>query len=814
VEEGMNRRKFLGGAVCGTVLLPYAANAAVEGGTADPNLTNSTALLTAVRKVCQRLAGHGWRELLLKHGLNITAPDLGAELSKTLPRINRRIKGFEDFALEGARGIEPTSPARSLLYHALASPRVIEGAGGAALTAFPTPAEIESVENYVFGIKPPSLEELRARHPGAPMVIAVFATEYRPAQDTVHGHHADLCFSRTGVSRVGTVPALYDGRARGFLPFVEEDVFGIRVLPARFAPYIAVELSGDKASFGPLRPHEPRGERKGDESNKFWVPVHKLFDGPECLSGFDLHVFLNAHHMNDKVRRVHENSAVIDKWADFQTHQEHPFTVTEGLATCSADPDHGCGLLSPVPHARLVEPAVYTGSARPDLRGQTITFVVPEGMVNSSGSAGRSSGKSENQLSPEFVHIRSQLIESGVTGNPPEQVDLNGKPDMLDLLAKGNYNAVIYLDHTADGWVSARCSELAHEVPWQVSAYSIIAPPDFYPKVGQRALLESIQGSVPTSQQRGLWNIAPPDALSDQRYAPNLALRGSGFDKSDITVTAIISLPRAGAAKQTSYARAEVSRRSHLPDESAAIFEPGADVGVFQSEGTFNLAAYKLSSPFPEDTKICAAVSAYWPAAIPDAARSFDQGGNIVGTSIPHNPWTAVPLTDQELGQDGGVPWDGIGGPTVVVHEGKEYAEYLRDEYADYVLNTIANKFTLALVGRVGLNEYRDRLFSMARVYNVLDVADSKDYYSLLSFRRASRGDAQVREAEQKTGRQLDERIYLYKFEVYHPKSRHPHPDPAEFKKSWLEISERTVLLVDPAVVLYNAGRGWVVGVE
>jgi hypothetical protein len=111
-------------------------------------------------------------------------------------------------------------PAQSLLLHALASPNVVKGANGADLADFPTLAEIAMVENYVYGVKPPSLLELRARAQGALMAIVVFASEYRPAPETVHRKHANMCFSRTGVARVGTADPLYEPRHRGFLPFV------------------------------------------------------------------------------------------------------------------------------------------------------------------------------------------------------------------------------------------------------------------------------------------------------------------------------------------------------------------------------------------------------------------------------------------------------------------------------------------------------------------------------------------------------------------------------------------------------------------
>lgn len=146
--------------------------------------------------------------------------------------------------MEGRRGIEPDRPARSLLFHALASPNVVTGVEAEPLGAFPSLAEMEAVENYVFGVEPPSVEDLVTRFPHAVIAVAVFATEYRPGAQTVHRRHADLCFSRTGVARVGTAEPLYDPRARGFVPFDDEDQHAFRVLPARYVPYIAVHLEG------------------------------------------------------------------------------------------------------------------------------------------------------------------------------------------------------------------------------------------------------------------------------------------------------------------------------------------------------------------------------------------------------------------------------------------------------------------------------------------------------------------------------------------------------------------------------------------
>src|SRR5215216_5360511 len=261
--------------------------------TARLPLAPSTALIDQVTMVCQRLAPEGWRDLLLavsQNELDIANADLGTMLSQPLSQIDRTVPGFEDFALEGTRGIEAGSPARSLLFHALASPNVFGDAAGNDLSAFPTPAEIEAVENYVYGVQPPSLDELQAQADDHPLAIVVFALEYRTAPETVHGKHADFCFSRTGLARMGTTEAIYDARRREFLPGQPDDPFAFPVQPARYAPFLAMQRHADPGSFGPVRSSED------DRSRLFWVPLHKLFSGPECLQGLDLTVTLSTEH--------------------------------------------------------------------------------------------------------------------------------------------------------------------------------------------------------------------------------------------------------------------------------------------------------------------------------------------------------------------------------------------------------------------------------------------------------------------------------------------------------------------------------------
>lgn len=81
-------------------------------------------LLSGVKAALERLGPLGWEALLEHHGLDLSADDLAHELSRPLPRIDRSFPGFEDFAHEGNRGVEPGAPARNLLFSAFASPRI------------------------------------------------------------------------------------------------------------------------------------------------------------------------------------------------------------------------------------------------------------------------------------------------------------------------------------------------------------------------------------------------------------------------------------------------------------------------------------------------------------------------------------------------------------------------------------------------------------------------------------------------------------------------------------------------------------------
>jgi len=739
-------------------------------------------LIDTVAAACQRLAPAGWGELFEAHGLDINAADLRAELLRPLPDIRRDAPGIEDFAAEGTRGIEPGRPAHSLLLHAFASPNVVgPGAGGQPLGEFPTLAEIAAVENLVYGIQTPSLAEIAARFPGALMAIAVFATEYRPGPETVHRRHADVCLSRTGVARVGTADALYDPARRGFLPFDERDEHAFRVLPARYDAYLGVQLRGRMDLFGPMNFDLAQvfdDAAASDETRNFWVPVHKLFSGPECLRGLDLTVDLAAHHVNEKLRRVHRELRRIGHDTGWQEPQidRPPFIFTDGIAELA--PQLGPGVLAPLAHPLVAE-------ARLD--GQPVDFVVPpdpQGDFSPSLTI-RSAGRSRH--APEYVHVRHAVAADGSVE------DLNDDPDVVRRVNAGGYRARHYLDFSGDGWVAASCPQLAVQVPRNVPAYSLVTAPDFYPSCDQRELVEWWLQRVPTALRDRVWQT-PPLTLSDERIAPNIELPGSRFRGEDDTVTAIVSLPLAGEAQQRPLEVGATQRHAHLSDGAAGIFAPGWDTSVDETRGITHLAGYGLGSPFPEDSKLCAALSSFWPAVAPDAGRSFSR-------VFP----TATPLTDAEIGSVGDLPWDGVAGPRLLDGDVVEYAAF---DFVDYVRSALDNRFTLALTGQVDVAEYEQRVLVAARAYIALGVPPDTRQWSLLSFRAVAGEDAaELADAEA----QADTALAGDRYRLEFGRRASQAPDPQDHRKVRVQLAERATMFAgaEPQLLVKRAGGAW-----
>ena len=794
-------------------------------------------LLGAVKDMCDRLAPLGWRQLLLDATggeLDISATDLKQELAKPLMRIDRTYPGFGDFSLAGKSAIDPGNPERSLLYHALASPTVVSDRAGMELGGFPTLAELDLVENYVYGANAPRWEEIQSRANGRPIGIVVFAAQYQPAPMSVHGRHAEMCFARAGIARLGNLEPFYDERARNFVSVDETRPFDFRVMPRRFAPYLAVKMEGASAEFGP---QDPLPE---DKNLDFWVPLHKLFNGRECISGLNLQVELGCGLRNDGIAQFHrflDLKGLQNNWRG-EVLENHPFTIKDSMiGSLSERPELGEGVLEPRANP-LITAAQY--------EGRMLTFPVDgrytslESHMQLSGMQVILSGTDDDgdepdeprymldamqetqRPAPQFINIRHRVLANGQIEN------LNARTDMDSIIKEGGYQALHYHDGAGDGWVEARCPQLEPRVDAVLSAYCMIGLPDFFPKVTQRDLMVWWRTKVPQPVRASLWAILPL-ALSQTRIAANITLP-AGFSLEDRTMTAIVSQPAPQTdSRQEPNGPWEV-QKTGLPDGSPGLFDPGWDTS--QSVHYSNpgepvqkfLSGYGLGSPFIEDAKLCAALGAYWPGIAPDSTRSFPPDKRIDGNFYPYP--TIVPLTDQEIGSaplaNGEyLPWDGVRGPQYVTIEGKTVAAYPNPYRTDYI--DIVGTMTAALTSRIDLPEYKARIMAMAAVYWALGIHDpefvmkhgeeaatykviqAKAAWAVMSFRVVDAADAAMRAAEQVAKMELTgERRYA--FQIYRWGKELPNPN--ELHTVLVEVLEQANAYVSDSTVLIQRDNG------
>lgn len=726
-------------------------------------------LIDDVKALCDRLAPLGWQDLLLKVTggqldiLKPTSAALKTELTKTLTAIDRTAIGFTDFALSGTRAITAESPANSLLYHALASPNVTTG-----LSGFPTLKDIETVENYVFGVQPPTLASLKTKAGltgSRRLSVVLFAYEYRPARDTCTRRQADMVFSRTGVSRVGTRPARYDAKNRGFQAQVADDPFAFHVCPARFAAFLAVQKKGSDIAI--MR------AGLGDNTRDFWVPIHKLFNGKECIAGLDLQIELSAFHYNDKIRRTR---AVTLRMTRVPTTA--PFQFSTGIAELSTDASLGMGIVMPVPHPRLVEPAT--------VKGRLLTYRVPRGekaFAALEPGAAQGADGSEIRSAPAYVHARTQ-VRNGTL------IDLNNdptRPDVNDTVSTGNYRALHYMDFTGDGQISATVPALAGKPEVAAAAvpcYSLVGAPDFFTAAGQRELFESVPDDF--------WGV-PPVPLCDTRLPANLQMPGNRFNASEKTISAVVPLFWPAPTGMTIPLSFEADRHSCLPDDCAGVFAPGWDISTDRARVSGaqvqHLAAYGLGSPFPEDAKLCAALSTFWPAVAPDASRSMSPN-----TGNPRLRATVAPLTDEEIGQVGALPWDGVVGPKISTFGDVEFLDCEKFLHVDYVKNALEGRFTPRLTTQVSSEEYQLRMEAIAKCYSIVGV--DRNLRFVVSFRKVSAGDPELQRAQLDTSTVLTGDVYRIDMILGGEDTEQPHP--SDFRRSLLPIQDRQIFLVSP----------------
>jgi hypothetical protein len=798
-------------------------------------------LIGSVRLMCQRLGAAGWREMLLDvtgGAFDMMASDLEAELVKPLAWIDRRFAGFGDFAAAGCAAIQPGQPDFSLLYHAFAAPSVVTGRNGAPLGAYPTLAEIDTLENYIFAARRVSLSELRAECGAWPIAVSTFATHYRNAPMGVNGRRAQLCYARAAVARLGNLEPRYEPKLRSFVGCDESHPFDFRVVPRRFSTYLAIRRPFERdgpAQFGPQDPLDD------DHRRHFWVPVHKLFSGPECIVGMDLRIMPMCRLHNDTLAAFHrflDAKGLENNWSG-DCLQAFPFTIrNEMIGSLTTDAQYGPGVLVPRP-TTMIEEARY--------RGARLTFPVDPRYAAEPGSfqissllvlPGAQPLRSPQYLddaeqmtarpAPQFINLRHQVVNDRL-------VNLNDEPELMQIMARGNYEAQHYVDFSGDGWVAAACPELAyHGIVASTPAFAMIGLPDFLPQLSQRDLMVWWHNEVPAPLRDALWAI-PPLALSQTRIAGNVELEGGLFKIDDDTVSAIVSMPQsmddapASAARQTANGAVRFDKVG-LPDGSPGVFDPGWDTSMgvrVGSDGTLKrfLVGHGLGSPFIEDVKLCAALGAYWPGVAPDATRQYQPDKTLCGISYP---WpSAVPLTDEELGmapvaqgpmKNRFLPWDGVPGPRRGTFEGRPVIVYEDERRVDHI--DLRDRMTALLTSRIDLADFKARVLAMAAVYwglgvrpqpgtagDVKRMLREKAQWAVFSFITVAPGDPDFVRIAVQTGMEIDPARRYYRFEMFRWGRR--HTDPGRVRHVLVDIEEEATAYSDGRLLLIDRGGSW-----
>lgn len=757
------------------------------------------ALKNEVFAICQQLKQSGWAGLLLEAtgghgatGLNIDQPDanaLEAELLKTIA-VDRNFPGFEDFSLEGRQGITPRMPGRSVLYHALASPKVIwkDRQRMQKLSVFPTLEQIEIVENYVYGIQPPSISFLKNLFPGREMAMVVLANQYRTAVDVPHAKHADLVFARTGVSRVGTAAEEYNTETRSFSHLVSENPHATRILPAKYNLYLAVKLPGSRALLGKRfnTGLQNFDNTPKDEDLFFWYPVHKIFPGHECFLDVDKPVdfVFSCKHVNEKIKRVHKfiiNKFELDTGVDLAQLSQPPFTITDIADVHSIG---SAAFVMPRQHPSLVQKAAHSDQTPVTLNKSVVLPHEVPGvghlMLFNSSLEIRAAAVDQDSFpreAPEYMHIRTQV--TGTTEN-----NLNEKKNLIQFLGTQSYKALHYTDGAGDGFVTVQEVTGVPGIQKIVPAYSMVAAPDFFPLVDQADVLNQTVNSL------NIWSI-PPFTIADTRLLPNVSshpeLKPSAVERWD-TVTALIPATLDAGLQQTNFTDKTEARISYLTDSAAGIFAPGWDTSFdllpVGQENIPHLAAYGLGSPFPEDAKLCAALSSFWPAVAPDVTRSF----------WPQGRPTTIPMQDREIGANGqGVGWDGEKGPELIQRANKTFVRYKLFDYVDYTLNALHNQFNFHLLSNINSIEYLTRLRKMKMVKDFRNGQFNQ--WLFISYTQVDTTDSHVAEIMQNQGITL--KPVIHKFIFGNPKATHAVPN--QFELIDVEISKQVVVCIDAA---------------
>lgn len=636
-----------------------------------------------------------WNWMIKTHWIeyisSITALDLSGSREQVQAKLNVSINnvnnhpGFEDFG--GVKLIEPGRPSMSLLYHALASPRVKPKLNENKFQKdqYPEIELLDVLENYIYSLQVFEYPLNKLPHN---YVLALFAYEYRPAYKTPDSvPYADHVYSRTGIARIGNRMMSYDAENRCFTnrPSLEVDIKNIAVTPARFGLFLAQMLPCNKVNIYSEENRDYYGFSPFIRQRSFLQPVRKIFDF-DVMSGVQTIIF-HESHINEKLHRLVKFSG-IDIPSIFKN--DIPPFIKRSLSTSELDSQAkgfenlvklikvgSSVLLNSVP-GNLISVATQQGKIvsfkvnkvngegfKSDRRytslkllkhkiNDIIDFVKTEGLYPKYKATRFSAPRN----APMFVNIRNEVSNDNTsyTNLGPQT------PDFEKKIYEGGYQTVLFEDNICEGCVTATIIAPENEIPYQLKilpSFSLATAPDFFPLADSYDLIDYDRTKDSSFLEGGVENLSycrlgPNPAITNpltnliafpyrkttntteyqekDEVENSFAATNLEFQVSD-TMLAILSSPGEptnanykGKADYQQPQKRDYDTTSYLSDTSAFVFAPGWEATYSSLESDIKrvfLATFGLGSPFPEDMKLCAAANGMWPVASPDAARTF-----------------------------------------------------------------------------------------------------------------------------------------------------------------------------------------------
>lgn len=507
--------------------------------------------------------------------------------------VDTSIEELKDFG--GYKWIEPGIPAKSLLYHLIASPRVTHE----LIKKYPNLEHIDAVENFIFDVAVYNEPEIAAKN----TFFMVLSYEYRPAFQTPASTDAQkiaqLVYSKSGVARIGSQPPHYHTKRRCFtnkpadpnkekeiaafparyglfeVELVKADSNQIRLMNKTTSEYTGIwPFHDDRFFINPIRKVYTRSDRQikfseYHRNEKLAALANYSYDGrktemfPDNLI-FDKPPFIRVSasrsdgYRYNKIGGSDINLSDIDmvhiKWVG----DSSILIVPEPGSLVREAKQNGERVLVKVPKKQTKNTHTnrrYSAMKLPNENGNEFLNVISSDVI------GRVYGKRvygirDPKNAPQFLNIKFEYDPISKTLKHIDgTLDLEGKGKFQKRIEEGEYLAQVFEDSICDGCVTAEIyssdSNSVHEKE-VIPALSFVTAPDFFELVDSNDIRSAFpkddhffEGgtlNLSTVRMRGNPNILNPlnggpafakSYLCDKSFDTNLAVISVNYPKDD-----------------------------------------------------------------------------------------------------------------------------------------------------------------------------------------------------------------------------------------------------------------------------------------